>query len=237
MQIPGNMGYATKEETIEGWREWKAGNKKAFEKLQCTACKLAITAAHAFLERGPGKEGRGLSKEDVEDCVSEATVEALKALTRWDPVQGHLSTLVIPRAEGAVANWINAESNKGMATKHEPNAVNVDSLDTADESVFDDDGEMVEVRSEYGDQYAPSPLDILIAEEEHRETRKALTDAMRTLPEHDRIIVCRAFGVGRKAETHDAIARSLGVAQSTVTRRLEKIQAEMKKVMEPRMTR
>ncbi len=228
MKIPSNRVYGSKEETIEGWREWKGGSAKAFEKLQCTACKIALAAVGEFLETAGADER--LSAQDVEDCEQEAIVAALEVLNRWDPQEGHLSTVVMPRARGAVQNWIATNSNKGMASRKTPYAVSVDSADEPTEGDYDDDGE--EYYGAQGvDDYAPSPEDILIAKEEKALRKLAVSGALEKLGPQDREIITRYYGIGREPETQQEVATSLGVSREAITQRIRRIQKNLKQII------
>lgn len=231
MKIPSNRVYATKEETIEGWREWKGGSQKAFDKLQCTACKIALAAAQEYLDNITRRGEEKLTNEDREDCEQEAVMSALEALKRWDPAEGHLSTLVMPSAEGAIRKWIDTNSNKGMASRWTPYAVNVDSSDETIEGDYDDDGEEYYGSQSHGDDYAPSPEDILIAKEDRALRRLAVSGALEKLKQQDREIITRYYGIGREPETQQAIAASLRVTREAITQRIKRIQKSLKELM------
>ena len=231
MKIPSNRVYSTKEETIEGWREWKGGSQKAFDKLQCTACKIALAAAQEYLDNITRRGEEKLTNEDREDCEQEAVMSALEVLKRWDPAEGHLSTLVMPRAEGAIRNWLDTNSNSGMASRKTPYAVNVDSSDQDAEGDYDDDGEEYYGSQSHGDDYAPSPEDILIAKEEKALRKLAVSGALETLPQQDREIITRYYGIGREAETQKAIADSLGISREAITQRVGRIQRILKNTL------
>lgn len=52
------------------------------------------------------------------DALQEASVEAMAAVPKWDPLRGTLATWIIPHVKGALLNYANTHTNGGIGSKH-----------------------------------------------------------------------------------------------------------------------
>lgn len=226
MKIPSHMVYATKEDTVAGWQAWKEGSKSAYEKLQCTAAKIALSAAESYLARASRASDDKMSREDKEECRSEAVLMSLGVINRWEPALGHLSTFVTRSSEGAIINFINRESNRGMASSNSPHVVQFEEENGCNED-FDDDGNMHNVSPDREPGREPSPEETLIAYEEVSLKHKAVHEALKSLVNSDRELIRRYYGIGCDRQTQTQIANRTGISQSAIHQRIGRIEEKL----------
>ncbi|HZT03735.1 MAG TPA: sigma-70 family RNA polymerase sigma factor [Steroidobacteraceae bacterium] len=144
-----------------------------------------------------------------DDLLQEGYLAARRALPKWDPEAGKLSTWIAYEVRGAMLDHLRRERSIVGGRRSTRLSVLIQDDITPDDR--DPDAEAKEV------QHARDLINLSVA--------------LAQLTEEERNLVERIYGIGRPSESMADICRDLGMSRPTGWRRLQAVQIKMRRLV------